>query len=1065
MAAKDRVLIELYVDDQGTVKIQNARAAVQELGPAGEGSGKQLGSGLDYAADRAGNLATQLLAVAGISVSVAGAAYLMEKAFSSWYGLVSGGISIVDDYQKKIIGTSYIMATMSQVPAPDLSQAYAQWTAFHKWLYSESIYVDKQSAASSGEIFALALELEKKGIVANTREKMETVGRFTDLMKGVIPTYASLEQQARGEIEAVLNGITRIGAQTAQVLASIDPEFKKNIASARENNTVLEYFESILPKINQYTKDLMGTWDAVGASLKSAWSIINVQAFGDAHKEVVQFATELGNRLVDNGRLTEQGERAVQALGGAWRSAKESAAEAMDYVLNNSDELISKISTVLIALGRIAGLAINIGIGFLGVIDSISQFAMNVQVAMVYVRANIGYVIEWFEILGRTAKDVAHGIIWDFGEIGPAIDRAYASMEASSNRWSRIAIQDANDVRGAVLNSMVAGKTPVGFSFMEGLTPGTSLPVAPGRPTPAPPTPPVNPYAGKEPKGGGGKGRDTTDTLENLIMQLRQEQAKLAEGAFAGVEAAYAKTVAKITKLAMDQQQLDDGLLAAKEWKAAKEQKISDDFNKWYLGQMHQTTALQVSEDDKKLASVKGHVDEEDKTRAVIQQHAQERADKLALAENQQQKTYYDALASSSILIADQIAWKEQSWLLEKKISEEQLKQWFVGKDLTDSQKDNYRGLLALTNQAKEYNQARQKAVDLGTLEGWAIERAGEALKKDKTTIKDLMEGGEKYLTDAFSTGITGVLSRDKQKLTDIWKTIFQSALLGINQKSITTVFSSIAKLKAGDTESTTGAGGADASGKALSVAAKDLQKGGMGLNSAGLQLGLSAGGLLLSGIGIATNSQFLVIAGTVLQVTGMAISLYEALTSTLTVASMTVAATTLSVAGMTVGVGGGSLIAAGGALTAAATALMTAAIVDASTSWLPFHTGGLVAHEGLLVAHNGLLPDERLVKVLTGEPILQRSAMAAYTDMGISFDDLNNARLPVRAVPVPVRGGGGSVNNDNKQVHFNFHKGAIQIPIQDNGMTPQKAELIVQRFILPALQKKAGNKGLNFLE
>ena len=172
MATKDRVTIELYVDDQGTVKIRNATAAVQELGPAGERSGKQLGSGLDYAAGKAESLATQLLAVVGITASVAGGAYLMEKAFSAWYSMVSDGISIVDDYQKKIIGTSYIMATMSQVPAPDLSKAYASWTEFHQWLYRESIYVDKQSAASSGEIFALALELEKKGVVANTREKM-----------------------------------------------------------------------------------------------------------------------------------------------------------------------------------------------------------------------------------------------------------------------------------------------------------------------------------------------------------------------------------------------------------------------------------------------------------------------------------------------------------------------------------------------------------------------------------------------------------------------------------------------------------------------------------------------------------------------------------------------------------------------------------------------------------------------------------------------------------------------------------------------------------------------------
>lgn len=128
-------------------------------------------------------------------------------------------------------------------------------------------------------------------------------------------------------------------------------------------------------------------------------------------------------------------------------------------------------------------------------------------------------------------------------------------------------------------------------------------------------------------------------------------------------------------------------------------------------------------------------------------------------------------------------------------------------------------------------------------------------------------------------------------------------------------------------------------------------------------------------------------------------------------------------------------------------------------------HDGLLVAHNGLLVAHNGLANDERLVKVLTGEPILRREAMAAYTNMGVTFDDLNNARLPMRPVAVGSGSSGGNGTGDNRQVHFHFHKGAIQIPIQDNGMTQQKAEQIVSRFILPALQKKAGNRGLSFLE
>ena len=173
---------------------------------------------------------------------------------------------------------------------------------------------------------------------------------------------------------------------------------------------------------------------------------------------------------------------------------------------------------------------------------------------------------------------------------------------------------------------------------------------------------------------------------------------------------------------------------------------------------MHQTTALQIDEDLSRLNNVKGNLDLEQKAREIMYQHAQDRSDKLALAENQQQKTYYDSLAQSSILIKDQVFWKEQAWQIEKKISEEQLEQWFKGKDITESQKDDYRAMLALTNAAKEYNLERQKSVDLGGLEGWAIERAGEALKKEKTTIKDLMTGLGKRHQQRLHIGNTGGL-------------------------------------------------------------------------------------------------------------------------------------------------------------------------------------------------------------------------------------------------------------------------------------------------------------------
>jgi hypothetical protein len=1017
MATKDRVTIELYVDDQGTVKIINARKAVEDLGQAGKKGGDEMASGLQKAGDYSANLASQLGSVLGITLSVAGAAYMVEKGFSAWKNLIAGGIGMVDDYQKKIVGTSYILTTMSDVPAPDLSKAYGQWKEYFAWLYQQSLEADKKSAASAQEIFGVSVELAKKGVIAASKEEMDTIGRLTDLMKAVTPTYASLEQQARGEIEAMMSGTTRLGAQTALILAQIDPAFKKNIASAREQNTELEYLRSLLPQIKQYTTDLMGTWNAVSASLKSAWQVINLQAFGDAHRDVVGFAQQLGDRLVQNGQLTKEGEAAAAALGVAWSAAKGQVAGLLDYVINNGPEVISNVKAIASGVGAIGGAAISSIKWVSNLIQELNRASENPLIGAL-LGAGAGRYLglgPWGMVAGGAAGFVAAGQRGNEAEVARGLARAQKEFE--------------------------------GYE-----TPGEGL----GLPYAPPGAPPRTPKTRRPPGGqgtgggaGGGAGRDTSGTLESLIMQLRQEQAKLTEGAFAGIDAAYEKTVSKIRKLAMDEQQLREGMLAADEWREAKKQKVVEDFNLKHLRQMHQTTALQIAEDEKRLDSVQGNLNLENQVREEMDVHAVERAQKLALAEQQQAKGYYDSLAQSSVLIADQIAWKEKAWQLEKEISRTQLEQWFIGKDISAAHKDDYRQLLALTNQAKEYNLARQKAVDLGTLEGWAIERAGDVLKRGRSTIKDMLSGAESFGADTLGQAATGTLAQDNKSAKEFGKTAVQSMILEMNKRSFTQVWNNIAKLLEPKTPSSLGAGGVGALGGSTgmgltslsqvaelqkqaangSVEAAEQLKNAAGhhrdaagniTTSAGMtglsatQLGLSAGGMLLAGIGVATGAQELIYASMVLE--------------------------------------------------AAALLLEIAAYTDMFT----FHGGGLVAHTGLLVAHGGLALDERLILAQTGEGIIKRDTMAEYARAGISFDMLNSGRLPLfsggHLAGPPAPGGGGSTVQDNKQVHFNIAKGAINI-IAPPKMTDREAENMVRRQILPALEKVMGNRGRSILD
>ncbi|MHB9075777.1 MAG: hypothetical protein ACYC6G_19925 [Desulfobaccales bacterium] len=1036
----NELTITLKINSQGEAVIKQVTGDFEKVGQAGQ---KALGGVAQNASQAKGQLdgvLTSLDSQVARWVSIAGASYLAYKAYSSWFSLISGGIATVDDYQKKIISTSYIIATMSEVPATDLSKTYGQWKEYFAWLYQQSLYADKQAAASAQDIFGVSVELAKKGVVAASEEEILTISRLTDLMKAVTPGYMNFEQQARGEIMSMMEGTARMGAQTAQILSQIDPEFKKNIASAREQGTVLQYIESILPQIKQYTLDLMGTWDAVGASLKSAWSVVNLKAFGDAHREVVDLAAQLGNRLVDNGKLTADGEKLALALGQAWATAKGSVADLLDYILTNGPLCVQHVQNIASAVGSIAGASISAVKGISNIIQELQRASENPLIGLLMGAAGGSRLGTWGAIAGGAAGFVAAGQRGNEAEVARGLEQAKKQFEGYETPMSE-------QVRGYIsLQNQATG---------------------------APPTPPVRPFTGKEPKAKGA-GRDTTETMEALILQLRQEQGKLTEGAFAEIDGWYAKIAQKIQRLAMDDRQLKEGMAVATDLKVAKERAAEENFQNW-LDKANGDTTAKIIDDGIKALDKWGNTEARRKEISdSINKQLLEDHQKLEVARGQETLKYYNALASSSPLFADQYAWKEKSLALEIKLSQSEQERWFVGKGLSDTEKDSYRQLLALSNQVKAYNQERQKSVDLGTLEGWAIERVGEALKRERASIKDMLTGMESFGSDTLGQASQGVLSQDKKAAKDIGKTIVQSMVLEMQKKSFTSVWDNAAKLLASkipSTQSVTGTGvagnviaqqqalqlwtqagqGSVEAAKQLNVAAgahvdaAGQTKGSaeMSALSAG-QLGLSAAGLIASGIGILTGSKEMLLVGTVLE----------------TAASLLTMAATISMA-----------------------------------KW--WHAGGIVAHQGMIIAHAGLAYDERPAILQAGEWVLRRSAAANLATYGAdTFNMLNSGRLPVLAsrrdmggapgswfdglnqenfgiMPPPRRGGrpgrfsdGGSergsdtITHDNRQVHLSV--GDIHMHVPNSKMTTQEVDNLVRKQFLPAINKQLKRFGFS---
>jgi hypothetical protein len=516
---------------------------------------------------------------------------------------------------------------------------------------------------------------------------------------------------------------------------------------------------------------------------------------------------------------------------------------------------------------------------------------------------------------------------------------------------------------------------------------------------------------GKKGKGGGGKGGGADaeqNRLNSLFDTLTKEEASLSGGKAAEIYANLDKTLAQIQgkaeHRAVDQAEVE---VLARSVAAKKIEKLYEDQSLWVAKEYGDQTASLNAEEAEKLKTVRytGEMSHQDQLKlwnlqqGIREVYTKKRiANDLEIADTElnSQKTYLDALASASPYLEDQLILKKKSLELENQLAQDAITKLMLQKEELRGYEDIFRQRQKEINQAKKYNLEMENNKGF---QGWAYGRSKEAGQRD--TFKDMMGGAENFIQQGLSSGIQGVLSKDKDSLKNIGKTIVQGFIGEMTKRSVTQVFDKLAELttpkkgiggsipaggSAGNLEQlqAAAAAGSVEAAKQLNASAGSLKGSAENLGLSGAELGLSAGGLLLSGIGIMTNSQALVTAGMVLQIGGLAIQ-------------------------------------------TAASLLMIAAAVDA----IPFFHGG-----GMITAHQGwprLAPDERVIRAQIGERVLSRAQNRDY-----------EAGRP-----------GGSVGGGDNHIHYHDNRVV-------NAMDARGVEAVLSKHgkhLVKVLKRETGNK------
>ncbi len=981
MATKDRVTIELYVDDQGTVKIRQARVETEQLGQAGK-------TAFGDSSMAAGEFASKLASTLGIYALITAGLWGIERAA---VGAFKGGMKSVDDYRLATIGVAATITDIAKENQGDLKTVYDRNAAFAKEMYHKMEVEAARHFASAQDIFRAFQLAAQKGYVVK-EDELNALGLVVDKIK-LATAGQNQEIQIAQELRSIFDAQARATDQVSRMLQDRYGEAWKDIVKQhREANDLFSWLAGQWPGLAAATKEVENTLTSQKTTLEGHLHYVGREGLGEAYDWLVNRVKDLNDWLRVNEKLV------AGDLRDAWNYIK------------------PVVENILGMMQKMANLAREISLG----------------------------LAESGRAAGRAGEFMARAHEGEWGE-----DKELNEIVAKMDRNKRLAEEAARYKRETY------------EIFLKDLGPAATKP------------PP-----GDLGTGGGGGADAAQRKIENIVNTLREQIARLSEGELGAVLGWANKQITEIERVGAAYAEYEEakGLLA--EATNLKIEKVQQDFSDWYSGHIHDDYAKLDAESEKlarkfavlpqqilsslpedlaskiDLSKLKSWADQAQATIASVRE---QKVYELDLKNWQEitawQKKYLDDLASASPLLSQQMPYKEQALELDLAMGRAALEKNIYEKELIDLKrieqglqpllseetKDQLRAYQGLVEQAKRFNLELEKMKTGGPgdwFQAWSIERQNKMQTQGYETFKSYMEGSERWLGETMGTTAVDVFFRRKTDLKKLWEDVLGGAIKEVFQHSARTLFdmgsSWLRPGRPGMQETGRGRGG-DPYG--LAEAGDSLQQAGIGFNLNAAQFGLAAGGLLLSGIGIMTNSQALVIAGTVLQVAGLAIQVYQALTATM----QTTAA--------------GALMGSAAALSTAASMLMMAAAADI----LPFHSGGLVAHSGLLVAHAGLGPDERLVKVLTGEPILQRSAFAAYQRLGLTFDDLNNGRLPAVPVPVAAEGRRGEAAGANHPYYDNRKITVSPTLVISQKITPKEADDLWRKILQPAYERQSG--------
>ena len=274
--------------------------------------------------------------------------YVISNVIRVVSNTIMSGIKAIDELK---ISTIAVAAQLTSMQGPEnVTENFRKNVVYADALNRKLMEIDASSFANYEQINLMNRSMVQQGVLLdiNNAKQVEAFSALTNAV-AMLTVGQNKNKQASQEARALFSGQARV---TDQVALSLDALIKKQgiykgglkelVKEGKKHGDTLERFAPYLIGITAATADIEKTWEAVSASIQTAWGIVQRAVFRDVYKDLTEAGRDAATYMRKNAdeiaenilRVAKVFKDAGSGIGSSFQVIAAGALQAYSAVLN-----------------------------------------------------------------------------------------------------------------------------------------------------------------------------------------------------------------------------------------------------------------------------------------------------------------------------------------------------------------------------------------------------------------------------------------------------------------------------------------------------------------------------------------------------------------------------------------------------------------------------------------------------------------------------------------------------------------------------------------------------------